>query len=123
MRGRQRRAILAFSASLALGSGVLSACGSSGAPQASGPSTQACQQVSAVLSDGPDPDVDPVGYAQAQILPLRQIHTADKNLQGAIDALDSAYQKFTATNGAPPAKQAVSRAGDKVNALCPGAAS
>src|SRR5580658_9784510 len=39
--------------------------------------TRACRQVSAVLADGPDPDSDPVGYAEAQILPLRQVHTSD----------------------------------------------
>ncbi len=38
-------------------------------------SKQTCKQVEAVLSDGPDPEADPVGYAQAQILPLREIHT------------------------------------------------
>ena len=33
--------------------------------------------------DGPDPDADPVGYAQAQILPLEQLHvSADDDRQG-----------------------------------------
>ena len=40
-----------------------------------------------MLSNGPDPDADPVGYAQAQILPLREIDTSDANLHQAIDAL------------------------------------
>ena len=46
-----------------------------------------CQQVSAVLSDGPDPGADPVGYAFAQVLPLRELHTSDSSLQTAIDDL------------------------------------
>jgi hypothetical protein len=76
-----------------------------------------------VLSDGPDPGADPVGYAEAQILPLRQIKTTDKSLRRAIDDLASAYHQFFRTNGGTVAKQAVSRAVDDVNSICPGAAS
>jgi hypothetical protein len=79
--------------------------------------------VSAVLSDGPDPGADPVGYAEAQVLPLRQIHAPDKRLQAAIDHLASAYQQFFSSDGAATAKQAVSQASRRVDALCPGAAS
>lgn len=53
----------------------------------------ACEQVSAVLSDGPDPDADPVGYAEAQILPLRQISVSNQALHGAVSQLADAYQK------------------------------
>ena len=102
---------------------LLGACGSSGSGQATGATKSACEQVSAVLSDGPDPGADPVGYAEAQILPLRQIKTADKNLERAIDDLASAYQQFFRTKGGTVAKQAVSRASAEVNAICPGAAS
>ena len=42
-----------------------------------------------MLSDGPDPDSDPVGYAEAQILPLGQIHTSDAQLRTAIGKLAS----------------------------------
>lgn len=109
---------------LAICAALLSACGSS-APAGDSASAVsiACQQVSAVLSDGPDPGADPVGYAEAQILPLRQIRTSGKNLQAAIGDLASAYQQFSASNGSGAAKQAVRRASDKVNAICPGATS
>jgi hypothetical protein len=76
-----------------------------------------------VLSDGPDPDADPVGYAEAQVLPLRQIHTSDKTLQSASDGLASAYQWVSASNGASAANQAATHASNEVNAICPGAAS
>jgi hypothetical protein len=79
--------------------------------------------VSAVLGNGPDPGADPVGYAEAQILPLRQIKTSDKDLKRAIDDLASAYQQFFRTNGGSAATHAVSRAAANVNAICPGAAS
>ena len=52
-------------------------------PQTVTPQTtaqQACEQVGDVLADGPDPDADPVGHAEAQILPLRQIHIPDATL-------------------------------------------
>ena len=76
-----------------------------------------------MLSDGPDPGADPVGYAFAQILPLRQIHTSDSALQAAIDDLAGAYQEFYGSNGDKVAAKAVTTASDKVNAICPGAAS
>jgi hypothetical protein len=110
---------------LAAGTLTLSACGSSGSSQAW--TTLAvkttCQDVSGVLADGPDPGADPVGYAEAQIVPLRQIHTGDKSLQSAVDALASAYQQFFRSDGASAAKQAVSRASHSVNHICPGATS
>jgi hypothetical protein len=81
-----------------------------------------CQEVAAVLSDGPDPSVDPVGYALAQILPLRQIRTRDKALSEAIRALASAYARFYAANGVgKAAKEDVARATKRLKALCPGA--
>jgi hypothetical protein len=82
-----------------------------------------CRDVAAVLSDGPDRGADPVGYAEAQVIPLRQIYTPGKSLRAAIDDLASAYRKFWRTNGSRAAKQAVRRADAKVNAICPGAAS
>src|SRR5271170_3553540 len=54
----------------------------------------ACSQVSAVLSDGPDPAADPVGYAEAQVLPLGQIRTPDPQLRAAITGLAGAYRAF-----------------------------
>jgi hypothetical protein len=108
---------------MTLCAGLLSACGSTGPPQASSAVRSTCERVSAVLSDGPDPGADPVGYAQAQVLPLRQIHTSDTNLKGAINDLASAYEQFSLTSGTKATKRAVTRASDKVDAICPGAAS
>ena len=84
----------------------------------------ACQQVSAVLSDGPDPDADPVGYAEAQVLPLRRINAPDQALRSVISQLANAYQQFFASNGkSSNSKEAVAVASKKLNSLCPGAAS
>jgi hypothetical protein len=117
------------SAGLALVPGLavavaLAACGgSSGSTPAAGPK-QSCQQIGAVLSDGPDPDADPAGYAEAQILPLRQVHIADSSLKAAVGQLDRAYQQLFSSNGTSrAASQAVAAASKKVNATCPGAAS
>jgi hypothetical protein len=105
-----------------------SAASSSGSAAAGTVSTTAvhtaCTQVSAVLSDGPDPDSDPVGYAEAQILPLGQIHTSDAQLRAAIGKLASAYQAFFDSNGtSSSAKLAVATASKRINSFCPGAAS
>ncbi len=81
---------------------------------------QACKQVEAALSDGPDPEADSVGHAQAQILPLREIHTTDGTLHQAIDILAAAYQVFSSTHGASQAKSAVSAASKTIEHLCPG---
>ena len=98
-------------------------CGSSPASSAASANQHACQQVSAVLSDGPDPGADPVGYAEAQILPLRQIGTADPALRAAIGQLADAYQQFFASDGeSNSAKQAVAAASQRLNSICPGAA-
>ena len=113
-------------------SALLGACSS--AASSSGPAAgatasttavrTACTQVSAVLSDGPDPDSDPVGYAEAQILPLGQIHTSDAQLRAAIGKLASAYRTFFDSNGtSSSAKLAVATASKRINSFCPGAAS
>ncbi len=87
-------------------------------------SANTCQQVSAVLSDGPDPDADPVGYAEAQVIPLRRINAPDQALRGAISQLADAYQQFFASDGkSSNAKEAIAAASKKLNSLCPGAAS
>src|SRR5580658_3968849 len=104
--------------------GTLSACASAGtSATASAAVRQTCQTVIAVLSDGPDPGADPVGYAEAQILPLRRIHTTDRPLQAAIDALAAAYQKVFDTNGSKAAVAAVRGASRQVDTICPGAVS
>ncbi len=103
---------------------VLCSCGSSAHSAVAAATQNTCQQVSAVLSDGPDPDADPVGYAEAQIDPLRQISTSDQALHRAIGQLADAYQEFYESNGTSgTAKQAVAAASKKVDSICPGATS
>lgn len=109
---------------LALVSGLLSACGSSGSAPISNDAVQSvCQEISAVLANGPDPDSDPVGYALAQVRPLKQIKTSDKTLQAALHGLSAAYEEVVTTKDSSAVKQAVTKASAKVNAICPGAAS
>jgi hypothetical protein len=103
---------------------LAASCGSSGgsSPSSSPAATKSCQEVSAALADGPDPGVDPVGYALAQIHPLDAMKvSSDPTLQKAIDHLASAYQTFYSDHGGHAATQAVSQAGKTINALCPGA--
>jgi hypothetical protein len=115
-------ALLGACASTAPASGAASPVTSRPASTAAVHTT--CAQVSAALSDGPDPDADPVGYAEAQILPLGQIRTSDAQLQTAIGKLASAYRAFFDSNGnSPAAKLAVAAASKQINSLCPGAAS
>lgn len=78
--------------------------------------------MTAVLADGPDPSVDPVGYAEAQIGPLRHVKTSDQALETAIRNLDLAYQRLFTSNGAAPASHSVTRDTARLNAICPGAA-
>jgi hypothetical protein len=107
----------------------LAACGSSRGPAtttataaATTKAQQTCGDVSAVLADGPDPDADPVGYAEAQIEPLRQIHTANSTLGNAITALANDYSSYYTANGkGDSVKSALNAAINKINALCPGA--
>lgn len=103
-----------------LGVGI-AACGSSHSSTSSSSASvkQTCKQVEAVLSDGPDPEADPVGHAQAQVLPLSQIHTSDEKLHQAIDRLASAYRAFSAGNGSSSARSAVSLASKAIEGICP----
>jgi hypothetical protein len=107
---------------------TVAACGSSsGAKPPSSSETAsiaaACQRVAAVLTDGPDPGADPVGYALAQIKPLQAIQTSDASLRGAIVGLASAYQRFYDDNGTKAAAAVVISAGSRVDKFCPGATS
>jgi hypothetical protein len=101
---------------------LLGACGSSSkpAPSSAQVKKQTCKQVEAALSDGPEPQADPVGYAQAQVLPLRKIRTTDGPLHQAIYILAGAYQAFSSTHGASQAKGAVGAASKTIEHLCPG---
>ena len=130
-RARFRGPTLLALTSLGL-SALLGACSSSAASSGSAAAGTAstaavhatCAQVSAVLSDGPDPDSDPVGYAEAQILPLGQIRTSDAQLRAAIGKLAGAYRTFFDSNGnSASAKLAVAAASKRINSFCPGSAS
>jgi hypothetical protein len=107
---------------------LLAACGSTARPATStgllgSTRQQECTSVADVLSDGPDPGADPVGYAQAQVLPLRQLKLTDAPLSTAVQTLASAYQAYaTSTGPAKAAASKVSKDEDAVNAICPGAA-
>jgi hypothetical protein len=114
-------AAVAAVAALVVAAGLISGCGA--APAASQSVRATCQQVGAILSDGPDPTEDPVGYAEAQILPLRGVHTANQALQSAVDELAAAYEQYFDSNGARAAQGAVNAAGKKLNAICPGTVS
>jgi hypothetical protein len=128
-RARTRLAYTAL-ACLALATTVLvSACGSSGHASASGQAAsgasatqQSCQQVDATLSNGPDPGTDPLGYAEAQILPLEQIHASDPTLGTAISTLAVAYQGYYSAHGTgSTVTSALNSAIKRINSLCPGA--
>jgi hypothetical protein len=124
---------LAGCAALLLAALLVGACSSSASSSAAASpsaSTSAaaiaatCEHVSGVLSDGPDPDADPVGFAEAHILLLRQISPPDQALRGALSQLADANQKLVGSNGTSPnAKEAVAVADKKLNSICPGAAS
>jgi hypothetical protein len=125
--GRRGRT-LALTALLALALTLpVSACSSGPAASTAATTTQtaaqqACQRVSDVLADGPDPDADPVGHAEAQILPLRQIQTPDAAIGTAIASLADAYSGYLAAAGTgKAATAALTTAINKVNSLCPGA--
>lgn len=104
---------------------TISACSSSAQPAktaAAAPVAEStCEQVGDALSDGPDPDADPLGYAEAQIQPLRQIHASSPTLAQAITTLAGAYSGFYAANGAGPAKATLNAAIKRINSLCPDA--
>ncbi|HXW33803.1 MAG TPA: hypothetical protein VEJ87_04435, partial [Acidimicrobiales bacterium] len=120
--GHRRRIRVATSAigALACSAVLLGACASPSSSRSYSETDRTCADVSAVLSDGPDPAADPVGYAEAQIGPLRELHTTDKVLQTRIDNLDSAYEQLFESNGAKA--QLVTKASARLDALCPGAA-
>ena len=123
-RQRSRRAA---ALTLALGlttAPVLAACGSASGHAPASAASATCTQVGGALADGPDPDTDPVGYAEAQVKPLRAITTSDRALQVAIRDLATAYAGVVDSDGKDStATKAVTSASKKVNAICPGAAS
>ena len=101
----------------------MSACGAGTGHSPTGSLAKSCDQVSAVLADGPDPDSHSVGHAEAQILPLRQLHLSDSALRAAVARLAGAYDRFFAEYGkSAAATSAVAAASADINKICPGAA-
>jgi len=80
-----------------------------------------CTQVAAVLSNGPDPGADPVGYAAAQVLPLRELKLAAGRVKTDALVLAAAYSQFSTTHGSAAAKRQVAAASHDLDAVCPGA--
>jgi hypothetical protein len=78
-----------------------------------------------VLADGPDSDADPVGHAEAQVLPLRHLTIGDAKLHKAVLSLADAYATFSTSTGSThaAAAQVVTKAENEVNKICPQAAS
>jgi hypothetical protein len=109
------------------GATALTACGSSSAsshPSAATAAQLCCRGVpAAVLGNGPDVSEDPVGYAEAQILPLRAVSTSDTALHRAVLDLSAAYRAYFRTGGSAAAKAAIRHASAQVDAVCPGATS
>jgi len=104
------------------------ACGSTGPSGAAVNSAHApaavCQKVLAVLSDGPDPDADPVGYALSQILPLGQIHTSDHSVSTTLHSLIKEDRALVKSKGSDKsAKTGIKKADKSLNKACPGVAS
>jgi hypothetical protein len=97
---------------------LVAACGS-GQPSSAAPSTS-CAQVSATLSDGPDPGSDPIGYAEAQVRPLRALRIADGALRTAVGRLADAYGAvFTSNDTSAAARSRLEAAVAALNKLCP----
>jgi hypothetical protein len=103
------------------------ACGSSHASatvsskEAKAQLDASCTQVADVLADGPDPTVDPVGYALAQVAPLRAVTTSDRALERDITDLASAYEAVFKTSNSKGSAAAVDKAGKQLDTICPGA--
>ena len=74
--------------------------------------------------DGPDPGADLVGYTEAQVLPLRQLTISDATLHRTVLTLASAYETFSTsgTSTRATSAQAVTKAENEVNKICPQAA-
>jgi hypothetical protein len=100
---------------------LLAGCGTATVPSSalSASSARTCGEVTAILSDGPDPGADPVGYAEAQVLPLRAVRTPDARLGADVRALASSYELEFRTDGRAGARS-VAHSFRRVERLCPG---
>lgn len=114
---------LAVLAAVGLAGLTLAACGgSSSSATSTSTKQQDCTAVANVLSDGPDPDADSIGYAEAQVLPLQQLKLTDPTIRTAVQQLDAAYKAFSSSNGGTGTAIKVSSAERAINHLCPNAA-
>jgi hypothetical protein len=128
MRGVLTRSRTVALASVAVAVPLWAGCsstGSGGGGATGAPAPAAvCQKILAVLSDGPDPDADPVGYALSQIGPLGAIHTSDRSVQTILGNLVAADRKLVSSNGKDKAARAAIKEDDRsLNTACPGVAS
>jgi hypothetical protein len=118
--------MLGLLATTGLAAFALTSCGGNSSANASATAAtqRACTNVTNVLANGPDPDADSVGYAEAQVLPLSQLSISNASLHKAIDQLDTAYREFSSNDGADSATYAVkvSAAEKALNKICPNAA-
>jgi hypothetical protein len=111
-------------ASLAVALPLLAACGASNTGGGVAAPAAFCQKVGAILSDGPDPDSDPVGYALSQILPLSQVKAPDHALSDTLDQLVAADHSLVASSGQDSAAAAAIKKTDgALNRACPGVSS
>jgi hypothetical protein len=118
---RWRPAALGVTIALLVASStILAACGTTSSAVSIGPT---CQKIGAILSDGPDPSADPVGYAEAQVAPLRAVKSTNSNLQDAVSNLATAYEQFFTTDGNHESASVLTSAENSLNQLCPGVAS
>jgi hypothetical protein len=104
---------------------LLAGCGSSSSPAASHPvpADSVCTRVADVLSNGPDPGADPVGYAEAQIRLLGAVHATNPALARAISRLDADFRAEYTHGATPAARHAVATGRKDIDRYCPGAAS
>jgi hypothetical protein len=122
---RPRRVALA---SVAVAIPLWVACGASSPSGAAANAAHApaavCSKILGVFSDGPDPDVDPVGYALSQILPLGKIHTSDHAVSSSLHSLIEDDRALVKSKGSDKAaKSGIKKADKSLNKACPGVAS
>jgi hypothetical protein len=124
VKGRLRSRYVAL-ASVAVAAPLWAACGSSGGGSAQAATPPAlCQKILGVLSNGPDSDADPVGYALSQIKPLGAIRTSDHSVSTTLDKLIAADRALVSSNGSSKTAKTDIKGSDKaLNKACPGVAS
>lgn len=122
LRVRRLLALVAVAAAVPLWAACGSASAGGGGAQAKAPAGL-CQQIFGVLSDGPDPGADPVGYALSQINELREIHTSDRSIGATLTGLVAADRALVSSDGSDrSASKAIAKDDDAINKVCPGVA-